>query len=50
LVQPEFATQKLSGSLIVRSGRRVLLGVHKLSLPAGQIEFSILKAVAIPTE
>ena len=50
VVQPEFATQKYSGTLIVHSGRRVLLGVHKLTVPAGQIEFFILKAVAIPTE
>ena len=50
VVQPEFATQKFSGSLIVHSGRRVLLSVHKLTVPAGQIEFFILKAVASPTE
>lgn len=50
VVQPEFATQKYSGSLIVRSGRRVLIGVHKLSVPAGHIGFFILKAVATPTE
>ena len=50
VVQPEFATQKYSGSLIVASGRHVLIGFHKLSLPAGQIEFFILKAVALPLD
>ncbi len=50
VVQPEFATQKYSGNLIVHSGRRVLLGVYKLSVPAGQIEFFLLKAVATSTE
>ena len=50
VVQPEFATQKFSGTLIVRSGRRVLLSVHKLSIPEGYIEFFLLKAVATPAE
>ena len=44
--QPEFHTTKVSTSLTLRNGQRKLLGVHKVSDPAGQVEFFILKASA----
>ena len=45
--QPEFHTTKVSTSLTLRNGQRKLLGVHKVSDPAGQVELFILKASAI---
>ena len=44
--QPEFSDTKTRGELIVRNGRRVLLGVHTLEKPAGQVEVHILQASA----
>lgn len=43
LAQPKFFTTKVSTSLLVRNGQRVLLGVHQLKSPENRIEFDVLK-------
>jgi hypothetical protein len=48
--QPEFATEKVTTSLILRNGARSLIAVHKLESPADHIEFFILRAQAIPVK
>ena len=48
--QPEFDVKKLTTSLTVRNGERVLLGVYPTDEPPKHIEFFILKAEAIPVE
>jgi hypothetical protein len=48
--QPQFDTNKLTTSLTVRSGERVLLGVYPIEDPPKHLEFFILKAEAIPVE
>ena len=44
--QPEFHTTKVTTSLTLRNGQRKLLGVHKVTDPAGHVELFILKASA----
>ena len=46
--QPEFFTMEISSSLVLRSGQRVLCGMHKLKNPAGQVELFIMQATAMP--
>ena len=48
--QPEFDTMKVTTSLTVRNGQRVLLGIYRVSEPANHIEFFILKAEAKKVE
>ena len=44
--QPEFDTMKVTTSLTLRNGQRMLMGVFRVSDPAKHIEFFILKAEA----
>ena len=46
LPQPKFFTTKVSTSLLVRNGQRVLLGVHQLKGPEGRLELDVLKVSA----
>jgi hypothetical protein len=48
--QPEFATEKVTTSLILRNGARSLIAVHRLESPADHIEFFILHAQATPVK
>jgi hypothetical protein len=48
--QPEFTTEKVTTSLILRNGARSLIAVHKLESPADHIEFFILHALATPVK
>jgi hypothetical protein len=48
--QPEFATQKVTSSLSIRNGARVLIAAHHMELPTDQIEFFILHAKATPVK
>lgn len=44
--QPQFLTNKVTTSIKVKDGERRLIGVHKLTDPAGHLEFFILQATA----
>ena len=46
LQQPKFFTTKVSTSLLVRNGQRVLLGVHQLKGPENRVELDVLKVSA----
>ena len=46
--QPKFFTTKVTTSLKIRNGQRCLIGVHKLVQPENNIEFFIIRAIAIP--
>jgi len=48
--QPDFDTMKVTTSLTLRSGERILLGIFRTNEPAKHIELFILKAEAIPVE
>lgn len=48
VVQPLFATSKVTMSTILRNGERRLIAVHKLDYGENQIELFILKASATP--
>ena len=48
--QPEFDTMKVTTSLTLRNGQRMLMGVFRVSDPAKHIEFFILKAEAKKVE
>jgi hypothetical protein len=48
--QPDFDTMKVTTSLTLRSGERILLGIFRPHEPAKHIEFFILKAEAIPVD
>jgi Flp pilus assembly secretin CpaC len=48
--QPQFDTNKITTSLTMRSGERILLGVYPIDDPPKHLEFFILKAEAIPVE
>jgi len=48
--QPDFDTMKVTTSLVLRNGERILLGIFRTNEPAKHIEFFILKAEAIPVE
>lgn len=48
--QPEFDVMKVTTSLTLRSGERILMGVYRTDDPPKHIEFFILKAEAIPVE
>ena len=46
--QPLFFVTKSSDALNLRNGQRMLLGVHKITRPEGQMELFILQATATP--
>jgi hypothetical protein len=48
--QPLFSTTKTTENVTLKNGQRLLIGVHKLAKPAGQIEFHIVHAVAAEAE
>jgi hypothetical protein len=48
--QPLFATSKTTEEFTVQNGQRQLVGVHKLSKPAGYIELHFIRAVASKAE
>ena len=48
--QPQFETHKVTTSLILRNGERVLMGIFPTSEPPKHLEFFILKAEASPVE
>jgi hypothetical protein len=48
--QPEFHTNKITTSLTLRNGERVLMGVYPTDDPPKHLEFFILKAEALPVE
>ena len=48
--QPRFFTPKVSTSLLVRNGQRVLFGVHQLKQPEGRIELDVLRVDATSTD
>jgi Flp pilus assembly secretin CpaC len=48
--QPEFASERVTTSLILRNGARSLIAVHRLESPADHIEFFILHAQATPVK
>lgn len=48
--QPQFDTNKVTTSLTMRNGQRMLLGVYPTDEPPKHLEFFILKVEAIPVE
>ena len=46
--QPRFFSTKVSNNLATKNGQRTLIGVHKLAVPEGKMEFFILRAIATP--
>ena len=46
--QPRFFSAKVANTFAVPNGRRLLIGVHKLVTPEGNLEFFILRATATP--
>lgn len=49
-LQPLFGTSKTVVALTVRNGERQLIGVHKLTKPAGYIELHLVRAVVMKSE
>lgn len=50
LEQPQFDMMKVTTSLTLRNGQRVLLGVYRVSPPSRELELFILKAEAKTVE
>ena len=48
--QPEFDTMKVTTTMSVKDGERVLLGVYRTDDPPNHMELFILKAEAIPVD
>jgi hypothetical protein len=48
--QPEFATEKVTTSMSLRNGARILIATHRLESPADQMEFFILHVKATPVK
>ncbi len=48
--QPEFDTMKVTTSITLRNGQRILMGIFRTDEPPNHIELFILKAEAIPVE
>jgi hypothetical protein len=48
--QPQFDTNKITTSLAVPAGQRVLLGVYPIEDPSGYLELFILKVEILPVE
>ena len=46
LDQPEFATTKVTTTISIKNSEHMLIAIHRIDTPQGQIEFFILHAVA----
>lgn len=48
--QPKFSTMKVTTSIVLRNGERMLLGIFRTNDPPRHIELFLLKAEAIPVD